>query len=140
MRINPPTLLVDIGDLSYSTSTGSLIHPERLLGNPTVTTMPYGTAMACNSTAADNGIANINLTGTPFSVDDTFTPVGANSGEFGGASFSAGDQVVDISGNGFCGWRTPYPEGTFFVFNPDPAPSSTASSSRWKRWRSRRPA
>ena len=76
--------------------------------------------MACNSTAADNGIANINLTGTPFSVDDAFTPVGAESGEFGGASFSAGNQVVDISGNGFCGWRTPYPEGTFYVFNPDP--------------------
>ena len=28
VRINPPTLLVDIGDLSYSTSTGSLVHPS----------------------------------------------------------------------------------------------------------------
>ena len=85
--------------------------------------MPYGTAMACNSIAADNGIANIDLTGTPFAVDDTFTPLGVNSGSFGGATFSAGNQVVDIAGNGNCGWRTPFPHtenppGPFYVFNP----------------------
>ena len=120
VRLNPPSLLVDIADRTYSTSSGSLTHPDAGLGNPTVLNMPYGTAMACNSTAADNGIANIDLTGTPFFVDDTFTPVGTSSSSFGGAAFSAGDQVVDIEGNGFCGWRTPYPEGPFFVFNPAP--------------------
>ena len=50
VRLNPPTLLVDIGDLTYSTSSGSLTHPDAGLGNPTVLRMPYGTAMACNST------------------------------------------------------------------------------------------
>ncbi len=122
LRINPPSLLVDIGDLTYSTSSGSLTHPD-VDGSSTVLSMPYGVAMACNSTAADNGVANIDLTGTPFSVDDTFTPVGTTSGSFGGATFSAGNQVVDIEGNGGCGWRTPfpYPEGPFYVFNPSPA-------------------
>ncbi len=122
VRLNPPTLLVDIGDLSYSTSSGSVTHPD-VDGTTTVLTMPYGTAMACNSIAADNGIANIDLTGTPFAVDDTFTPMGVNSGSFGGATFSAGNQVVDIAGNGNCGWRTPFPHtenppGPFYVFNP----------------------
>ena len=51
-------------------------------------------------------------------MDDTFTPNGVGSGSFGGATFSAGGQVVDIEGNGGCGWRTPYPEGPFHVFNP----------------------
>ena len=120
VRLNPATLTVDIGDRTFAPSTGSLTHPDEGLGNPTVTSMPYATAMACNSSAASNGTANVDLRGTIFAVDDTWTPIGTTSASFGGATFSAADQVVNVQGNGNCGWRTPYPEGPFYVFNPAP--------------------
>ncbi len=121
VRLDPATLTVDIGDLFFATSTGSLTHPDALLGNPTVTSMPYGTAMACNDGDGPDGTSNIDLRGTPFAVDDTFTPEGTSSASHGGAVFSAADQVVNITANGFCGWRTPYPtveSDDFYVFNP----------------------
>ncbi len=121
VRINPPSLMVDIGDRRFATSTGSLTHPD-INGSQVVTSMPYGVAMACNSDPDANGLANIDLRGTAFEVNDTFTPEGITSASFGGASFSASDQVVDVAANGNCGWRTPYPTtdvppGPFFQFN-----------------------
>ena len=121
VRLDPATLTVDIGDLSFASSPGSsLTHPDDG-GDQIVTSMPYGVAMACSDGEGPDGLANIDLQGTPFAVDDTFTPVGTNSASHGGAVFSALDQVVNITANGFCGWRTPYPPaegGEFFVFNP----------------------
>jgi hypothetical protein len=96
VRIDPATLLVDIGDQTFSTSTGSLIH-----GGESVTSMPFGVAMSCDDTAS--GVGNIDLTGTPFAVAvDEFTVGGADSS--GSAVYSAGNRVVTLSGGGYCGW------------------------------------
>ena len=70
LRLDPANLTVDVGDLRFATSTGSLVHPDAG-GDQTVTSMPYATAMGCEAGVA-NGTANLNLQGTPFAVDDTF--------------------------------------------------------------------
>ena len=137
VRLNPVDLTVDIGDQTFSNSTGFV---NRSGG---VTSMPYGVAMACISNFNDAGVANIDLRGTPFFVDDTFTVFGFNRA--GSSTFGSGDQVVDITGGGYCGWNTPSPwmnnpinsKGGFRLdlgFNgpsasPDPnGPTSTAKA------------
>jgi Tol biopolymer transport system component len=116
VRLDPSTLTVDIGDLRFADTTGGpLVHSAG--SDPRdVVAMPYGVAMACSDGDGPNGVANINLRGTPFAVDDTFAPYGTNSSSFGGATFSVGDQVVDIQANGFCGWRSPHSDSPLYVF------------------------
>ena len=112
VRLDPATLIVDIGDRRFATSSGNLVHPDSG-GSSVVTSMPYATAMGCEAGVA-NGTANINLQGTPFAVDDTF---GIDDLGTGSATFSALDQVVDLTGGGFCGWTAPEPL-PFNPFNP----------------------
>jgi len=100
VRIDPATYSVDISDQRFSSSTGSLTHNV-----DDVISMPYGVAMDCNS--AGTGLANINLQGTPFAVDDTFCQAGFQAS--GSATFSENDQVVTIDGGGGCGWTSPAP-------------------------------
>jgi hypothetical protein len=107
VRIDPKTLVVDIDDLTFSTSTGEVNH-----GGP-VTTMPYAVAEGC-STEVD-GVANIDLVGTPFKVIDPFCTTGADAD--GGVVFSSNDQVVDLTGGGYCGWTGPT-RGDGCVDNP----------------------
>jgi hypothetical protein len=111
LRLDPASLTVDLADLLFAESTGSLLHPDGG-GDITVTSMQYATAMGCDGTA--NGSANVDLQGTPFAVDDTFV---TDDPGVGGATFSAQDQVVDITGGGFCGWTQPAPSD-FNPFNP----------------------
>ncbi len=119
LRFDPATLLVDIDDRTFSTSTGSLTHSSISDPHP-VTSMPYATAMSCTADSDSNGVANVNLGGTAFAVDDTWSPVGTNPEAYGGATISSFDQVVDIFGNGFCGWRHPEPIGPLYVFDAHP--------------------
>ncbi|MDC3955326.1 GON domain-containing protein [Polyangium jinanense] len=108
IRIDPETLLVDIGDQTFSSSSGELIH-----GGGSVTSMPYGVGMSCD--ASPSGIGNIDLTGTPFAVaEDAFQVGGAGSS--GSAVYSSDNRVVNLSGGGFCGWICSNP-ATFNPFN-----------------------
>jgi hypothetical protein len=109
VRLDPSTLKVNIGDQMFSTSTGTLSGP----GGATVTSMPFGTAMACIASGNAAGLANIDLTGTPFAVNDTFLTQGAAPA--GAAVFSPSKQVVNVTGGGFCGWTVP--EGGFNPIN-----------------------
>lgn len=111
LRVDPATLTVDIGDLTFATSTGSLRHS----GSTLVTSMPYGVAMSCVAPRSANGVGNIDLQNTPFQVNNAFS-VGGSSGT-GSATVSANNQVVDLAGGGFCGWITPSP-AMFNPFNP----------------------
>jgi hypothetical protein len=105
--IDPETLLVNIGDQTFASSTGSLWH-----GSTQVTSMPYGVAADCRGSGSNTGVANIDLRGTPFAVDDPFCVGGYNPA--GSATFSYDDQVVDLRGGGYCGWITPAP----WMYNP----------------------
>jgi hypothetical protein len=108
VRLDPETLLVDIGDQTFATSSGSLSHS----GGGLITSMPYGVAACCRSSYDDCGIANIDLTDTPFSVSDNFNIGGYNAS--GSINFKNNRQVVDITGGGYCGWTTPDP----YLYNP----------------------
>jgi hypothetical protein len=110
LRVDPGTLTVDIGDLTFASSTGSLRH-----GSTTVTGMPYGVAMSCTSQA--DGQGNIDLQDTPFRVDNAFATGGFNAS--GSANPSPSGQVVGLRGGGFCGWITPAP-ALYNPFNPSP--------------------
>lgn len=102
LRIDPATMTVDIGDLTFATSTGRLQHSSVTRGpsSPFVTSMPYGVAMSC--TRQPDGVGNINLQGTPFVVDDTFD-VRSFAGS-GSAAMSQDKQTVDLHVSGYCGW------------------------------------
>jgi hypothetical protein len=108
VRIDPATLLVDISDQTFSTSSGQLIH-----GGEAVTSMPFGVAMSCDD--SPSGVGNIDLTGTPFEVAaDEFLVGGADSS--GSAVYSSNNRVVNLSGGGYCGWICASP-ATFNPFN-----------------------
>jgi hypothetical protein len=113
LRINPASLTVDIGDLTFASSTGSLKHS----GSVKVTSMPYGVAMSCTAPRAPNGTGNIDLRYTPFQVNDAFTVGGASAK--GPATVTQGKQLVNLAGGGYCGWIAPAP-GLYSPFNPKP--------------------
>lgn len=108
---DPVTFAVDIGDLTFASSTGSLLHS---LGTE-VSAMPYGVAMSC--TGLPDGVANIDLSATPFGNASSFG-VGGTAGS-GTAQTSANEQIVDLTGGGFCGWEMALPS-VFNPFNPSP--------------------
>ncbi|NPD24318.1 MULTISPECIES: GON domain-containing protein [Corallococcus] len=106
LRIDPATLRVDTADQTFASSTGALTHSP-----DTVTAMPYGVAMACGG---GQGQGNVDLRGTPFTVEaEAFSVGGANGA--GAAVSSEHGQVVTLSGDGFCGWVGP--QGSYNPFN-----------------------
>lgn len=110
LRIDPATLTVDVGDLTFATSTGTLQH-----AHAPVTSMPYGVAMSCDHGVL--GVGNIDLRGTPFSVADPFEVQGFDAA--GSSTPSADGQVVDLTGRGMCGWIGAAPGG-WQPMNPAP--------------------
>jgi hypothetical protein len=116
VRIDPITLLVDTKDETFASSNGFLRINGSLLytigdiinaDDPltsTLSAMGYAIAGSCDT--RPSGVANIDLQGTPFTIPHNvftltgFRPVGA-------ATFSANDQVVNITGGGSCGVNTP---------------------------------
>jgi hypothetical protein len=95
LRIDPLTLRVNTADQTFSSSSGSLTH------SPTqVTSMPYGVAMSCNGGLAP---ANIDLRGTPFAVAASAFAIGGWDAK-GSTVSSESNQVLSLSGGGYCGW------------------------------------
>ena len=108
IRLDPATLLIDISDQTFasSTLTGHVGN-----GPITVTSMPYGVAMACQGCGLAGGGANVDVRGLPFKVANTWVLGGACAS--GTTTLSANDQVVDVTGGGYCGWNSPAP-----LYNP----------------------
>jgi hypothetical protein len=112
VRIDPATLRVDIGDTTFASSTGSLVHSN---SGTVVTTMPYGEAMSC--TYRPDGVGNIDLRGTGLQVIDPFIVRGFPA-PVGAATFSADKQVVDLAAGAYCGWISAAPEGPPYNTTP----------------------
>lgn len=108
LRIHPFTQEVDTSDRTFATSTGQLLHVGAV--NSPITAMPYGTAMSCDY--GDSGRANIDLRGTPFKVAPGFFEV-AGWGQHGAQAYSFVDQVVSLTGGGYCGWNAPLQADSF---------------------------
>ena len=98
VRIDPVTLRVSVADQTFARSTGSLEH-----GGTLVTSMPYGVAMSCDSTAS--GVASIDLTGTPFAVTPHDFSLGGTS-PVGTTTYGTQGRRVDLTGGGDCGWNS----------------------------------
>ena len=111
VRLDPDTLRIDIEDRTFSTSTGGPLTHGIIF-----TSMPYGIAQDCTASFSSTGTANIDLTGTPFTVNDSFVIEGFNAaGSVNGVSgtnpfpssppvISVTNQVVNLTGGGGCGW------------------------------------
>jgi len=95
VRIDPQTLVVDTGDRTFATSSGSIT------GANSFNSIPYATAADCRAPGSQTGTANIDLRGTPFIVHDSFASTGYQAA--GSAQVGANGQVVNLAGGGYCG-------------------------------------
>jgi hypothetical protein len=97
VRFNPNNLTIDTTDTTFSTSTG-----WKTFGSTTYYSNDYAHAGDCYADFSTTGTANVNLTGTPFSVKpNQFTKQGWNPA--GTVAYSHNNQVVDLTGGGLCG-------------------------------------
>jgi hypothetical protein len=97
VRIDPITLMVDVADQTFATSTGSLSHK----GGAMVTSVPFAVAMTCGGLAT----ATIDLSGTPFRMTVGFPIVGSNM--TASSSLSPDRKSMTLSIDGGCGWMAP---------------------------------
>ncbi len=111
IRIDPNNLIVDIGDLTFATSTGALT-PN---GGGSVTAVPYAVAGDCAGVGTGTGVANIDLTDLPFEVKSVFATEGYNpAGSANGTALTPNTltqlvqaKVVNLTGGGYCGATGP---------------------------------
>jgi hypothetical protein len=99
VRLDPATFQVNIQDARFSTTSGYVNYNNHYGPNN------YAMASDCIWYGSQRGTANIDLTGTPFYVSDTFIPQGW--GQAGSSTFSIHNQVVDLTGGGYCGDNEP---------------------------------
>ncbi|KAL0489100.1 tRNA-splicing endonuclease [Acrasis kona] len=104
IRVDPETLLVENNDFTYTTRTGYCEH-HRGRGHVATTSIPYGCAFDCSGPYSNTGKALIDLRNTPFCVDDAFENDGWQSN--GSSDFQNKNQVVHLTGGGYCGWICP---------------------------------
>ena len=106
VRIDPESFTIDIGDATFATSNGSVVHD-----GTTVVSMPYGVAMGCGASAT----ANINLRGTSFRLEGAFPTLGINATAT--MNLSTDRKVLDMTVTGSCGytaqapWTNPVSDG-----------------------------
>jgi len=97
VRFYPSDLTVDGNDTTFSTSTG-----WNQFGGSQNYTWPYADAGDCRWDFSAGGTANVDLTGTAFAVaSNQFSAQGWNPA--GTASYSANNQIVNLTGGGYCG-------------------------------------
>jgi len=100
IQIDPDTNIVDTSDFTFAKSKGHCSHhpenPERV---------PYASGFGCEAPHTADGHAQVDLTGSPFAVDDTFSHRGWLS--IGNADFKNNNQRVELVGGGYCGWIAP---------------------------------
>jgi hypothetical protein len=120
VRIDPATLTVDIGDLTFATSTGTVTTNH----GGTVSAVPFAVAADCLTdgnvaNAVGQGVANIDLTGTPFDVRSVFATEGYYpAGTVNGVAVNVNKlpaitqqvpqaRIVKLTGGGQCGATGP---------------------------------
>jgi hypothetical protein len=104
VRIDPITLVVKVTDQTFATRTGNL----------TGAAPDYATASSCKAYNGngDVGHGKIDLQGTPFFVQDSFSHYGWCS--YHSAVFSSNNQVVDLVGDGQCGAVAPLSYASYY--------------------------
>jgi hypothetical protein len=102
LRFDPLTLKIDTADKTYASSMGKLpANPGG--GQPEATSMSYAAAADCLGNDSQAGTGGIDLRGTPFAVPmGIFKPFGYAATCT--ATYYAGNQVVALTGGGYCGF------------------------------------
>jgi hypothetical protein len=114
VRIDPQTLLVDVGDHSFSAFAASTDQACLMAKSGCPGIPPYSTAQSCNGGGDASGSANVDLQGLPFHVAgmDMDTSMFKKDEDFnsalgyasaGGAMIDATRKVVTLTGGGDCG-------------------------------------
>lgn len=109
VRLDPETLVLDPTDFTFSTTSGGPVSCWNALGGACglAAKTPYGSASNCTRTQANAGTANVDLTGTVFSLDLSVTWGPSGTEQYGSATTDANRKVVDATGGGFCGGTVP---------------------------------
>jgi len=94
-------LFIDTTNFSFSSSQGSALGPNSV----PVLQQPFGTAGSCKGSYIDDGFAKMDLTGTQFEIIDSFTIGGWQAD--GTDQIYDGNQIIELTGGGFCGWNKP---------------------------------
>ncbi|ATB43657.1 hypothetical protein CYFUS_009137 [Cystobacter fuscus] len=97
VRLDPVAMTLDVNDARFATSTGSIPGWNKYYA-------AYGEAGDCVTYDSSTGRANVDLRGLPFAVSATWKTDGWYAA--GGSTRSSHDQVVDVSGGGYCGSTT----------------------------------
>jgi hypothetical protein len=131
LRFDPATLEADNNDQTFAqTVGGSAFGPGAYLFS-----FPYANAGDCLG-GAPQGQANIDLNGTPFSIDDIFVTEGWTPNGYLNGVYNGWDQqtpitgkTLDIVGGGFCGGTLPVKHRGFtqFAFTGPALSSPTAT-------------
>jgi hypothetical protein len=123
LRIDPVSTTIDIGDTTFTTTTGELCTGAGDCGSGPIS---YATALDCNSLGSGTGTGNIDLTGTPLVVNNEFYSNGyrtAGTVAFNGVTAPlqtnlpgvlATGKVVNITGGGYCGGTGPRGHNSYF--------------------------
>jgi len=98
IRYDPFTNLVKNNDFAFAANVGKYFNSD---GSPQL----YGTCGGCEKESYADGHARIDLRGTSFALKDTFKHEGWKSA--GTWTFSYDNQVVVLTGGGFCGSTFP---------------------------------
>jgi len=99
VAFDPQTLVVDVADPTFSTSTGG--SSRFTMAGSHLTSVPYAVAESCSGFTL--GTANVDLVGTPFAIVNNFVL----AGEVGGVTLSSNNQVASVTGVGNCGGDAP---------------------------------
>ena len=102
VRLDPMTLMVDVNDRRFATSTGMVNHAN---SGTMATSMAFGFAMDCKDYLSGDGVAVIDLGGTPFALPGAGAL--APGGNMPGSTQTTTGQKVTLHGGGFCGWFGP---------------------------------
>lgn len=104
VRLDLQTLVVDITDRTFATTSGALPDATLITGND------YATAVGCNAGEAGAAVAqaNIDLTGTPFAIAESVTfTIRGHEIEGSEPSISPDRKIVNLEVGGRCGWIAP---------------------------------
>ncbi|MCB9766025.1 MAG: hypothetical protein H6739_39990 [Alphaproteobacteria bacterium] len=95
VRLDVSASMIMSNDQAFSTTQGTLYQ-----GDVVVTVMAYASAASCGASAIE-GVGNVDLRGTPFTIADNFSIHGYEP--TGEATLSDGNQVAVLSVYGSCG-------------------------------------
>jgi hypothetical protein len=94
VRLDPVAMTLDMNDIQFSTSTGGIPGWNKYYA-------AFGEAGDCVAPTSSTGRANVDLSGLPFAVSATWKTAGWYAA--GGYTKSSNDQIVNVTGGGYCG-------------------------------------